>query len=102
MIKIEPVINLLTYKKVYINIYKSNFVLDEEEDCEEGSSQIRTEETNFEFLDFVKKLDIFLFCFKLMFFKFLNSTFSFIIITVTFKICKTKNFTKLLSTLERV
>jgi hypothetical protein len=40
-------------------IYKSNNVLDEEEDYEEESGQIRTEEANFEFLDFVKKLDIF-------------------------------------------
>jgi len=56
-------------------VYKPNYILDEEEDDEEESSQIRTEEANFEFIDFVKKLDIYYF--KLMFFKFLNSKFSF-------------------------
>jgi len=35
-------------------IYKPNHFIDEEDD-EEESSQIRTEEANFEFIDFVKK-----------------------------------------------
>lgn len=56
-------------------IYKPNYFLDEEDD-EEESSQIRREEANFEFIDFVKKLDIYYF--KLMLFKFLNRKFSFI------------------------
>lgn len=34
---------------------------EEEDDDEEESSQIRTEEANFEFIDFVKKLDIYYF-----------------------------------------
>ncbi|XP_050054655.1 protein timeless homolog isoform X3 [Aphis gossypii] len=42
-------------ESINLNDTENINVDEEEEDCEEDSSQIRTEETNFEFLDFVKK-----------------------------------------------
>lgn len=39
----------------FLFIYTNQIIFLDEEDDEEESSQIRTEEANFEFIDFVKK-----------------------------------------------
>lgn len=54
--------NLLKKCCQFLFILTNQIIFLDEEDDEEESSQIRTEEANFEFTDFVKKLDIY--CFK--------------------------------------